>query len=72
MLILDQQTPIKKMCTAAVWVLLDSEPRFHNRVAQTVAQALNMLVPIRYITPSISAIESLPLCIVPLCCLNFN
>ena len=72
MLILDQQTPIKKMYTAAVWVLLHTEPRFHNRVAQIVAQALDMLGPIRYITSSISTTESLPLRIVPLCCLNFN
>jgi len=72
MLILDQQTSIKKMCTAAVWVLLDTEPRFYNRVAQIIVQALKMLGSIRYITSSISAIESLQLCIVPFCCLNFN
>jgi hypothetical protein len=70
MLIPDQQTSIKKVCTAAVWALLDNEPRFHNHVAQLVAQALKMLGPIHYITSSISTTESLSLCIVPLRCLN--
>lgn len=42
-----------------LWVLGDTELHFRNRVDRIAAQALSMLEPIRYNTPSFRTFESL-------------